>query len=93
MAELLKNLEWCRGEGQVSSWSSVRQGRKPPRVESGGRTGTNVIATRVASVTPNGPACHPRHRAVFISTDEQYNRWRQIQRSSPRSSSVLSLSL
>jgi len=78
VAEYTKNLEWCRAEGQVPELVlDAPESEAVPTWARAEAQAPNLIAARVASVTPNGPGITPVIVPVFISTDEQYNRWRQ----------------
>ena len=76
--EYNKNLAWCRGEGQVPALDiDAPEFESTPNWTRAEAQTPSVIASRVASVTPNGPGVTPVIVPVFISSDEQYNRWRQ----------------
>jgi sulfite reductase (NADPH) hemoprotein beta-component len=76
--EYNKAYAWCRSEGQVPELEiEAPEAESTPNWVRAEAQSPSVIASRVASVMPNGPGVTPVIVPVFISTDDQYNRWRQ----------------
>jgi len=76
--EYQKAFAWCEGEGQVPVLDIDAPEMEPtPAWERAAAPTPSSIASRVASVQPNGPGITPILVPVLNSTDEAYQRWRE----------------
>jgi sulfite reductase (NADPH) hemoprotein beta-component len=76
--EYQRQLAWCNGEGQVRALEiDAPEMEAAPEGARAQAPSPSLIMSRVSSVTPNGPGITPTLLPVFISGDEEYNRWRR----------------
>ncbi|MGE0449803.1 MAG: nitrite/sulfite reductase [Vicinamibacterales bacterium] len=78
VAEYQKALAWCVGEGQVPQLHiEAAEMESVPEWTRSEPPSPSLIVSRVSATPPNGPGITPTIVPVLLSTDEQYQRWRQ----------------